>query len=151
MKKLLSLIPAILCVACSVEVDLTFDKETSGPASESNSSTGELITTGGDFTTGDDITTSLETLSSSGDSFSSTSGIVTTGDDITTGENEVSCMILEDGETQCPSGLICVALSFTQEGKCLAPCIDSCSDDLTCQDWGAMSQPQLPSGVGVCM
>lgn len=141
MKKLLSLIPAILCVACSVEVDLTFDKETSGPASESNSSTGELITTGGDFTTGDDITTSLETLSSSGDS---------TGISDTSGNSE-SCMILDNGRAECPPELVCIALSFTQEGKCLAPCIDSCSDDLTCQDWGAMSQPQLPSGVGVCM
>ncbi len=140
MKKLLSLIPAILCVACSIEVDLTFDKETSGPASESNSSTSEIITTSGDFTNGDHITTSLETLSSSGDS---------TGISDTSGNSE-SCMILDNGRAECPPELVCIALSFTQEGQCVIPCngLDECPDDLICQDWTALSQPQLPSGMG---
>ena len=148
MKKLLILIPAILLMACSVEVDLTFDKETSGPSSESlssesNSSTSNPITSTGHEE--DSSSTSIDSTSINSDDTSMNSS--TTSDS----NNTMSCMISRDKTQVCPSGLVCVALSFTQEGKCLAPCIDSCSDDLICQDWTAMSQPQLPSGIGVCM
>jgi len=105
-----------------------------------------FVTTSGDSNNSEDSTSSIEITTTSNISESSTS--LTTSE---TGENTVSCMMSRDIDKVCPPGLICVALSFTQEGECRAPCIESCSDNLTCQDWTAMSQPHLPTGVGVCM
>lgn len=109
-----------------------------------------FVTTSGDSNNSEDSSSSTSSveITTTNVNISESSTNSTTNE---TDGNIVSCMISRDIDKVCPPGLVCIALSFTQEGECLLPCVESCSDNLTCQDWTAVSQPQLPSGVGVCM
>lgn len=160
MKKLLTLIPCIFLMACT-DIGIIFGE----PTSTSNpSSTSETETTSS--TTLPTSTTSLEedtlnstsTTSSDMNSTSTNSNSSgTTMMDETTSDTELtgmpipndSCNVLDP--SSCETGHMCIALNSDEKGQCVLPCTGRCPDGLICQDWTALSNPQLPSGTGVCL
>lgn len=101
-------------------------------------------------TTSTSLSTSVDSETDSGVDETSSTSVATGSMESTTGFVEMECKITRS-ESECSEGLVCIALNTNEIGKCVLPCIKTCANDMSCEDWTAISQPQLPSGVGVCM
>lgn len=126
MKKL-SILPLTLFVsACSLDLDVVIPEQTTSSTTESmtNSTTSEPTSTSMDSTTDMAL-------------------------DSTTNESVKPCN--QRNSVFCDPGFVCISPSDTDKGQCVRPCVSNCDNDLSCEQWTAYSEPQLPSGVGVCL
>lgn len=133
MKKLSILYLTLFTSACTLDLDVVVPEQTTSDSTTSTTSPNEptIITTS-------DASASMDMGMTS-----------TTNSESTTGDPVKPCN--ERNSVFCDPGFVCISPSDADKGQCVRPCINNCENDLSCEQWTAYSEPQLPSGVGVCL